>query len=135
MGFIYSDLMVPPLVEINAQYYGWKVALYIAAVMYVSIVCTALILHYALAFSGLIPESAKAVKDVAKFQIDYTFWMNIAAVALAGWLAWLNHAWHRRNEAEEMDMGGDGPVKKTLSWTAVAVLGVGIGVHLFLTVG
>ncbi len=42
MGFIYSDLMVPPLVEINARYYGWRVALYIAAVMYVSIVCTAL---------------------------------------------------------------------------------------------
>jgi nicotinamide riboside transporter PnuC len=30
MGFIYSDLMVPPLVQINARYYGWRVALYIA---------------------------------------------------------------------------------------------------------
>ena len=25
MGFIYSDLMVPPLVMINAKYYGWRV--------------------------------------------------------------------------------------------------------------
>lgn len=25
MGFIYSDLMVPPLVAINARYYGWRV--------------------------------------------------------------------------------------------------------------
>lgn len=45
MGFIYSDLMVPPLVHINAKYYGWRVALYIAGVMYVSIVATALILN------------------------------------------------------------------------------------------
>ena len=52
MGFIYSDLMVPPLVAVNARYYGWRVALYIAAVMYVSIVCTALILHYSFALWG-----------------------------------------------------------------------------------
>jgi uncharacterized protein len=41
MGFIYSDLMVPPLVRVNAKYYGWKLALYIAGTMYVSIVLTA----------------------------------------------------------------------------------------------
>jgi uncharacterized membrane protein YraQ (UPF0718 family) len=29
MGFIYSDLMVPPLVHVNAKYYSWRVALYI----------------------------------------------------------------------------------------------------------
>ena len=46
MGFIYSDLMVPSLVAINARYYGWRTALYIAAVMYASIVCTALIRCY-----------------------------------------------------------------------------------------
>ena len=82
MGFIYSDLMVPPLVEINARYYGWRVALYIAAVMYVSIVCTALILHYSFALLGITPESARAVKDVAQFKLDYTFWMNLVAVGL-----------------------------------------------------
>lgn len=135
MGFIYSDLMVPPLVEINARYYGWKVALYIAAVMYVSIVCTALILHYALALSGLTPEGARAVKDVAQFKIDYTFWMNLAALVLVGWLSWLNHAWNRHSESEDMDMGGTGSIKKTLSWTAVAILVAGIGVHLYLTFG
>ena len=48
MGFIYSDLMVPPLVAVNARYYGWRVALYIAGVMYLAIVITALVLHYAL---------------------------------------------------------------------------------------
>ncbi|MEJ2095645.1 MAG: hypothetical protein P8Y38_00570 [Deltaproteobacteria bacterium] len=35
MGFIYSDLMVPPLVAVNARYYGWKTAIYIASIMYV----------------------------------------------------------------------------------------------------
>jgi uncharacterized protein len=92
MGFIYSDLMVPPLVEINARYYGWRVALYIAAVMYVSIVLTAILLHYAFAMLGLTPESSRAVKDVAQFKIDYTFWMNLVALGLMGWLMKLNRS-------------------------------------------
>ena len=133
MGFIYSDLMVPPLVIINARYYGWRVALYIAAVMYVSIVCTALILHYAFAFLGMTPESARAVKEVAQFKLDYTFWMNLAGVALVAWLAWLNHAWHRHNQSGEMDMAGGGKIKKWIAIAALAAVAVGIAVHLFLT--
>lgn len=133
MGFIYSDLMVPPLVEINARYYGWRVALYIAAVMYVSIVCTALMLHYAFALLGVTPEGARAVKEVVQFKLDYTFWMNVVAMGLVGWLSWLNHSWHRRNEEEEMDMAGGGRTKKIIALTALGILGVGIIIHLFLT--
>jgi uncharacterized membrane protein YraQ (UPF0718 family) len=132
MGFIYSDLMVPPLVEINARYYGWRVALYIAAVMYVSIVCTALILHYAFSFLGITPESTRAVKDVAQFKLDYTFWMNIVAVGLVVGLSWLNHCWHRRNEEESMEMASGGKIKKMTALIALTVLAVGIAAHLFL---
>lgn len=119
MGFIYSDLMVPPLVEINARYYGWRVALYIAAVMYVSIVSTVLILHYAFALLGVTPESSLVVKKVAQFKLDYTFWMNLAAVCL-GWLSWLNRCWHRHNEEEAMEMAGSGKIKTPLAVTALA---------------
>ena len=134
MGFIYSDLMVPPLVEINGRYYGWRVALYIAGVMYVSIVCTALTLHYAAALLGVIPESARAVKDIAQFKLDYTFWMNVAAVILVGCLAWLNHSWHRKNKEEmAMDMGG--AIKRTAAWMALSILAVGIVIHLFIKAG
>jgi hypothetical protein len=75
--------MVPPLVKINAKYYGWRVALWIAAIMYVSIVITSLALHYGFAAAGLTPESRRAVSEVTRFAIDYTFWMNLGAVALA----------------------------------------------------
>lgn len=132
MGFIYSDLMVPPLVEINARYYGWRVALYIASVMYISIVCTALILHYAFFFLGITPESKHSVKDVAQFQLDYTFWMNIFAVGLVVCLSWLNDSWHRRNQAEAMVMSGGGKIKKMIALIALSVLAVGIVAHLFL---
>ena len=135
MGFIYSDLMVPPLVAINARYYGWRVALYIAAVMYISIVCTALILHYSFALAGMTPESARAVKEVAQFKLDYTFWMNLVALGMVGWLSWLNRVWLRQNKQAEMDMEGGGRVKNAVAVMALGTLAIGIIVNLFLTWG
>jgi len=105
MGFTYSDLMVPPLVRVNAKYYGWPVALYIAAVMYVSIVATALILHPGFAFLEITPESERVVAEVVRFEMDYTFWLNLLLVAVAGWLVWLS----RRHERLE---GGPNPSSK-----------------------
>lgn len=131
MGFIYSDLMVLPLVGINARYYSWRVALYIAAVMYVSIVSTALILHYAFALLDVTPESSRVVKKVAQFKLDYTFWMNLAAVCL-GWLSWLNRCWHRPNEEEAMEMAGSGKIKTTLAVTALTALAAGNIFYLFV---
>ncbi|NIS38625.1 permease, partial [Candidatus Saccharibacteria bacterium] len=87
---IYSDLMVPPLVHINAKYYGWRVALYIAGVMFVSIVLTALILNGLFSVLNIIPESRRVVSEITQFKIDYTFWMNLVFVWIAGWLVWQN---------------------------------------------
>lgn len=90
MGFIYSDLMVPPLVKVNAKYYGWRVALYIAAIMYASIVCTAILLHYAFLWFGIMPESTREAREVVQFAIDYTFWLNLVAIASTAVLLRLN---------------------------------------------
>ncbi len=131
MGFIYSDLVVPPLVAVNARYYGWRVALYIAGVMYVSMVATALLLHVGFGAAGLTPESQRAVEDVARFAVDYTFWLNLAMAGVAGWLIWL----HRRFLATDMgeggmDMGGGGAAKRVVALGAGAVILAGAGAWL-----
>ena len=95
MGFIYSDLMVPPLVKVNAKYYGWRVALYIAGIMYVSIIATAIILHYGFYWLDLMPETSREAGEVAQFALDYTFYMNLVAVALTAVMLWLRRR-HRR---------------------------------------
>ena len=135
MGFIYSDLMVPPLVMINAKYYGWRVALYIAAVMYASVVATALILNYLFMMLDITPKSGLRVEDVAQFSFDYTFYMNLAFVAVAAILVWL----HRRHQHEismdqKMDMDGGIGLKRIIAMSFIAVLLVGIGVF-FVTGG
>ncbi|SMO64816.1 permease [Fodinibius sediminis] len=128
MGFIYSDLMVPPLVHINAKYYGWRVALYIAGVMFVSIVLTALILNGLFAVLGIIPESQKAVSNITQFKIDYTFWMNLGFIWLAGWLAWQNRQYLKDHEMKMMEMESGGPIKRFVVFLFIAILLGGIAV-------
>ncbi len=131
MGFIYSDLMVPPLVMINAKYYGWRVALYIAVVMFVSIVLTALAMHYSFAALGITPESSRRVEDVAQFALDYTFYMNVVFVLLAAGLIWL-HKRHCREAKSSMDheMGEEIGMKRIIALLFLVVLLVGLVVFL-----
>jgi len=103
MAFIYSDLMVPPLVKVNAKYYGWRVALYIAGIMFVSIVCTALLLDAAFAAFGMTPEGAASSAAEDQFTLDYTFFFNLGFALVAGVMLWL----HRRH-AREADDGSHG---------------------------
>ncbi|HBQ60864.1 MAG TPA: permease [Balneolaceae bacterium] len=131
MGFIYSDLMVPPLVHINAKYYGWRVALYIAGVMYVSIVATALILNGLFSFLGIVPESARVVSEITQFKIDYTFWMNIVFTAIAGVLIWLNKKYLQDHEMKMMKMEGGGKLKKTAVGFFILINVVGLSLFAY----
>ena len=91
MAFIFSDLVVIPVLRVNAQYYGWKMALYILGVFLVVLVAAAMVLHYGFAMFGLLP-SAEQVRTVTErdfFKVDYTFWLNLSFAALSlGFLAW-----------------------------------------------
>lgn len=132
MGFIYSDLMVPPLVHINAKYYGWKVALSIAGIMFVSIVATALLLNGAFSLLGIVPHSAKAVQEVTQFKIDYTFWMNIVFIAVTAWMIYL-HRQHQKQHDSGMDMNmeGGGAIKKGVVFFFITVNVIGLGLFVY----
>ncbi len=135
MGFIYSDLMVPPLVAINARYYGWRVALYIAGIMFLSIFLTAIILHFAFLALGLTPESGKAVGDVVRFSLDYTFWLNLLMVFVAVGMVHLHRAHVREHlEGETMSMGGGAGwgIKRLATYGFILLVGGGL-LSLLLT--
>lgn len=131
MGFIYSDLMVPPLVHINAKYYGWRVALYIAGVMYVSIVFTALILNGLFSLLGIVPESARVVSEITQFKIDYTFWMNIVFAVIAGILVWLNKKYLQNHKMKMMDMEGGGKLKNAAVSLFILINLVGLSLFIY----
>lgn len=124
MAFIYSDLMVPPLVMINGRYYGWRVSLYIAGIMWISIVATALIIHIAFDAIGVTPKSGRQVDEVIRFSLDYTLFLNLLFIAVAGLLAWL--ASQHGHSGMDHEMPGDSPIKTVVAITAALTIGGGL---------
>ncbi len=91
MAFIFSDLVVFPVLRIQAKYYGWKMALYILCVFLTVLVAAALIMHYGFAVTGMLPDAsaAKSVTERQFFKVDYTLFLNLAFAAVSlGFLAW-----------------------------------------------
>jgi uncharacterized membrane protein YraQ (UPF0718 family) len=131
MGFIYSDLMVPPLVMVNAKYYGGRVALYIAAVMFVSIVLTSLAIHGSFTLLGITPDTSRRVEEVVQFAVDYTLSMNVVFAGVAAALVWLNRRHDREgNGGMQHEMLGDSKAKRVIALLALAVVLVGLGAFL-----
>ncbi len=83
MAFIFSDLVVFPVLRIQAEYYGWKMALYILGVFLAALVATSLILHHGFALTGYLPdpEAARSVVEREFFAVDYTLFLNGAFIA------------------------------------------------------
>lgn len=91
MAFIFSDLVVFPIIRINAKYYGWKMALYILGIFMAALVSTAFVLHYGFALLGILPTEAgvTGAANTQRFAIDYTFFLNLLFLVITGFLAWL----------------------------------------------
>jgi hypothetical protein len=90
IAFIFSDLVVFPVLRINAKYYGWKMSLFILFLLFTSLIGTSLILHYGFDLFNLIPESTgKNINEKEYFTIDYTFFLNLAFLIISGVLIYI----------------------------------------------
>ncbi len=83
MAFLYADFNVPPAVKINANYYGWKFAAYLAFITAISAVLTGITIHLLFGLFNILPTAAKNINELATFAIDYTFWLNVIAATIA----------------------------------------------------
>ena len=132
MAFIFSDLVVFPVLRIQAKYYGWKMAAYILGVFLTILVGAALIMHYGFAAFDLLPDpsTAKSVTEREFFKVDYTLFLNALFGLLSlGFLGWSfkKHGSH--------SMGGDRISEKILFWLALlayAWLAGGLIAHFFI---
>jgi len=109
MAFIFSDLVVLPVLRINAAYYGWKMALYILGIMLIGIITVALVMHYGLAALGMLPdlESARAPGEREFFQVNYQLGLNIVFLMATAVLVWLyRQARHNDHGHHHHDHGG-----------------------------
>ncbi len=120
MAFIFSDLVVFPVLRIQAKYYGWKMAFYIMGVFLFILVSTALIMHYGFAAFDMLPDSssAKSVTDREFFKIDYTLFLNLLFIGLSAVFVW----WKFKKSDSGMD-GSDRISEKILSWLSMLAFG------------
>ncbi len=79
IAFIYGDLIVLPLLDVYRRYFGWKMAAYIGAVLFVSMAGAAIVIDLAFGALGIVPRHATDIREsLTTFSFDYTFWLNLA---------------------------------------------------------
>lgn len=120
MAFIFSDLVVFPVLRINAKYYGWKMSLYILVLLLFALILTSLSLHYGFDLLQLLPDSTKgSITDRTFFKIDYTFYLNLFFLIISGVFAYF--AFFKKDNKNEHDheMADKGKLEIVLKYLAI----------------
>jgi uncharacterized membrane protein YraQ (UPF0718 family) len=88
LAFVFADLIILPILSIYGRYYGWRMAGFIFATFYASMVAAGLIVEFL--FEGLgIERTARNAKVVmAEVTWNYTTYLNIVFLAVAAVLVW-----------------------------------------------
>ena len=90
IAFIFADLIVLPIVAAYIKYYGRAFALRITALMFVTIVLSALIVDGLFSLVGLIPDTRPSRADIfGSVELDYKLALNVLGLAIFAALFWL----------------------------------------------
>jgi len=86
IAFIFADLIVLPVLNIYRKYYGLKMAGFLFATFYVAMAGAALIIELIFGMLDLVPVQRNALVAEASITWNYTTWLDIAFLVLAGLL-------------------------------------------------
>jgi uncharacterized membrane protein YraQ (UPF0718 family) len=89
ISFIYADLIVIPIIMVYAKYYGLKPALYITGVLFISMVVSGIVVDLLFTLLNLAPTGPRPPSAISSssFSWNYDTYLDIAAIAIAGFLA------------------------------------------------
>ena len=115
MAFIFSDLVVFPVLRINAKYYGWKMSLFILFLLFTALIGTALALHYGFDLLNMLPGSSQVkIQDSEFFKIDYTFFLNVAFLIISAYLVYLGFFKKKDVEHSMSEMAPKSPLLESV---------------------
>ena len=83
IAFIFGDLIIAPILNIYRKYYGFRMAAFLAAVLYVTMVVAGLAVELLFQAFGIVPTERNAKVDMATVSWNYTTYLNIVFLALA----------------------------------------------------
>jgi uncharacterized membrane protein YraQ (UPF0718 family) len=107
IAFIFADLIILPILDIYRRYYGLKVAALLSVLFYVAMALAGFAVELAFGAAGLVP-TARAARIVGQsFAWNYTTWLNLAFLLLAGALLWRFLRTGGPEMLEHMEGGGE----------------------------
>ena len=104
LAFLYADLIVLPLLDVYRRYFGWKMAVYIGIIFYVTMVITGIVMDLIFTSLGLVPHHRSDMRvAVTHFAINYTFWLNLVFAAIAVYSVWLSKSQSTKDAINQCD--------------------------------
>jgi uncharacterized protein len=90
IAFIFADLIVLPIIVAYVKYYGWAYAMRITALMFVTIVASALLVDGLFSLVGLVPDTRPSRSDIfGSVELDYKLVLNVFGLAIFAGLFYL----------------------------------------------
>jgi uncharacterized membrane protein YraQ (UPF0718 family) len=83
VAFIFADLIILPILNIYRKYYGWRMAAFIAATFYATMVLAGYAVELIFHWLDLVPQQRNARVVEAHVSWNYTTWLNMAFLLLA----------------------------------------------------
>jgi uncharacterized membrane protein YraQ (UPF0718 family) len=83
VAFIFADLIVLPILDIYRKYYGWKMAGFLMASFYATMVAAGLVVELVFGVVGLVPGQRAAKVVEASIAWNYTTILNLVLLGLA----------------------------------------------------
>jgi uncharacterized protein len=88
LAFVFADLIVLPILDIYRKYYGWRMAGFLLATFYATMVAAGLVVELVFRGFDLVPHERDAKVVEASVTWNYTTFLNIVFLALAAALVW-----------------------------------------------
>ncbi|WP_372664762.1 permease [Amycolatopsis kentuckyensis] len=84
VSFIFADLLILPILNIYRKYYGVRMTLVLLGTFYAAMVGAGYVVELLFGVTGLIPAERSATVMREGVSWNYTTWLNIAFLVLAG---------------------------------------------------
>ena len=99
LSFIYADLLIIPLLLIYRKSFGTRAAVYIAVVLFLSMVGAGVAVDLIFSVCGWLPTGPRPPSAMQQMHLEwnYTTWLDIVALPFAATLWWL----HSRGDSTE----------------------------------
>ena len=88
LSFIFADLIILPILDIYRRYYGWKMAGFLLASFYATMVAAGLAVEFLFEGLGIERHARNAKVEMASVAWNYTTFLNLVFLPVAGALVW-----------------------------------------------